>query len=388
MAARGFALSENLYYNDYVFDEQKGRMTDMKKAIIVLLTATVTAGITLTAAGLPASEAYAAVATPGNMVTEESGSGGEEEGTIKPEDPVDPKPVDPSPVDPKPVDPKPVDPDDYSDVKLTIDKNPISVGETTTARVSFGVNINPDEDLSYFEWKYSGLYTEVKEKYPDRKFSLECFVTGIVPGQRDDLLAVWTYSKDYLIGLPTKASIYIYTNDEAADGASSFGSGSSSVRSSSKSSEPASAKAPLPAVTPIVTDSNGISHFGDTIIAMIPAAYPEQYRTGLISSGTWTRTANGYWQLNTPDTGTLHNCWALVSDILSRNPTGSASWYYFDNYGYMVTGWQEIGGKVYYFNEEDGSLYGALLMDGVTPDRSKVDETGARKENGAAASTS
>ena len=59
----------------------------------------------------------------------------------------------------------------------------------------------------------------------------------------------------------------------------------------------------------------------------------------------------------------------------------------FDN-GYMVTGWQEIGGKVYYFNEEDGSLYGALLMDGVTPDRSKVDETGARKENGAAASTS
>ena len=373
IAARVFALSVNLYYNDYVFGEQKGRMTDMKKAITILLTAAAAAGITLTAVGLPASEAYAGVATPSNMVTEESDTGSGEEGTIKPEDPVDPKPV---------------DPDDYSDVKLTIDKNPISVGETTTARISFSSIINPDEDLSYFEWIHPGSFTEVKEKYPDRKFSLECFVTGIVPGQRDDLLAVWTYSKDYLIGLPTKASIYIYTNDEAADGASSFGSGSSSVRSSSKSSEPASAKAPLPAVTPIVTDSNGISHFGDTIIAMIPAAYPEQYRTGLISSGTWTRTANGYWQLNTPDTGTLHNCWALVSDILSRNPTGSASWYYFDNYGYMVTGWQESGGKVYYFNEEDGSLYGALLMDGVTPDRSKVDETGARKENGAAASTS
>ena len=78
MAARVFALSENLYYNDYVFDEQKGRMTDMKKAIIVLLTAAVAAGITLTAAGLPASKAYADVATPGNLVTEESDTGGEE----------------------------------------------------------------------------------------------------------------------------------------------------------------------------------------------------------------------------------------------------------------------------------------------------------------------
>ena len=45
----------------------------------------------------------------------------------------------------------------------------------------------------------------------------------------------------------------------------------------------------------------------------------------------------------------------------------------------MVTGWQEIGGKYYYFNEEEGSLYGALLMDGVTPDGNVVDETGARK---------
>ena len=31
--------------------------------------------------------------------------------------------------------------------------------------------------------------------------------------------------------------------------------------------------------------------------------------------------------------------------------------YYFDNSGAMVKGWQEIGGKKYYFATEDGTMY-------------------------------
>ena len=41
-------------------------------------------------------------------------------------------------------------------------------------------------------------------------------------------------------------------------------------------------------------------------------------------------------------------------------------------------------GRCYYFNREDGSLYGALLMNGTTPDGYTVDETGAWTENGTA----
>ncbi len=359
IAARFFALSVNLYYNDYVFGEQKGRMTDMKKAIIVLLTAAAAAGITLTAAGLPVSEAYAAVATPGNMVTEE-------EGTIKPEDPVNPKPIDPKPINPVPINPKYI-----PSPQITIDKNPIYVGETATARISIDTG-SPEIYVADIFW---GRYNEIVDIVFGPPDYSHCEVTGLQQGS-----AVLSASVGYSFNnaIITDRTVTIDIEVKEAPTTSSVGSRSSSVRSASESSEPASAKVPLAAVTPIVTDSNGTSHFGDAIIAMIPAAYPEQYRTGLIGSGTWTKTAYGYWQLSTPDTGTLRNCWALVSDILSRNPTGSASWYYFDNYGYMVTGWQEIGGKSYYFNEEEGSLYGALLMDGVTPDRSEVDRNGAK----------
>ena len=378
----GFALSENLYYNDYVFDEQKGRMTDMKKAIIVLLTAAVAAGITLTAAGLPVSKAYADVATPGNLVTEESDTGGEEE-TIKPDNPT------PTPV-------KSVT------VTLTAEKDTIKLGEKVAVNpsisaVSFFV-ANPTDiitELTYdIDKPNDPTYKIFTAKSGDRLAT--AYVFGNKPGS-NSLIAKWKYTDSSITG-NTEAKIKITVLDEVYNPdnptptpeptpapdpdpkpVASSGSGGFSIGSSSRSSEPARAKAPSMAVTPVETDGRGISRFQGCIIAMPPTFYSEQDLEGLISSGKWTITANDYWQLNTPDAGTLRDCWALVSDTLSRNPTGNASWYYFNSYGYMVTGWQEIGGKYYYFNEEERSLYGALLMDGVTPDGNVVDETGARR---------
>ena len=52
----------------------------------------------------------------------------------------------------------------------------------------------------------------------------------------------------------------------------------------------------------------------------------------------------------------------------------------------MAVGWKWIaasdGLRCYYFNQEDGKLYGALVMNGATPDGFMVDETGAWMENG------
>ena len=157
--------------------------------------------------------------------------------------------------------------------------------------------------------------------------------------------------------------------------------------SSSRNSRAAQAAAPLPAVTPIVTDGSGVSHFGNAIIAQAPRNYSDADRTLLITSGTWSQTSNGYWQLNGTNAGNLRGRWALVSDALSQNPTGSASWFYFDNNGYAASGWQWIAGmdgvyRCYYFNQEAGSLFGACLLNGTTPDGYEVDATGAWIQNG------
>ncbi len=43
----------------------------------------------------------------------------------------------------------------------------------------------------------------------------------------------------------------------------------------------------------------------------------------------------------------------------------------------MMTGWQQIGGKWYYFNSEKGSLEGILLRNTTTPDGYQVGADGA-----------
>lgn len=74
-------------------------------------------------------------------------------------------------------------------------------------------------------------------------------------------------------------------------------------------------------------------------------------------------------------------------------------WYYLDpNSGHMVTGWNLIDGKWYYFNEgssnsnwsideasgiwvatssDNARPYGSMYINEVTPDGNKVDENGA-----------
>ena len=166
-------------------------------------------------------------------------------------------------------------------------------------------------------------------------------------------------------------------------GGSSSGGGSNSNRTNTA----AHAAAPLPAVTPITTDNSGIVHFGNTVIAQPPARFTEYDRTLLITTGTWTMNSLGYWQLKGTNAGDLKGRWALVSDSLSQNPAGNASWFYFDSNGYVASGWRWIAGadgkyRCYYFNQEEGSLFGACLLNGTTPDGYTVDENGAWTENG------
>lgn len=57
---------------------------------------------------------------------------------------------------------------------------------------------------------------------------------------------------------------------------------------------------------------------------------------------------------------------------------GVSYWYFFDKNGYLLTGWQYIGGKWYYLEPLTGDNPGHMWADTVTPDDYRLDETGAR----------
>ena len=104
-------------------------------------------------------------------------------------------------------------------------------------------------------------------------------------------------------------------------------------------------------------------------------------KASYVENAFWFKDARGYWYLKGADNKFFTNCWALVSDRLSRNSIGNASWFYLDEKGRMLTGWHWIMGadgrrRCYYFNKEDGSLYGACLLGGMTPDGYVLNERG------------
>ena len=84
---------------------------------------------------------------------------------------------------------------------------------------------------------------------------------------------------------------------------------------------------------------------------------------------------NGKWYfLSTVSDGSLgamKTGW--IQDMIDGN------WYYLDAVsGEMKTGWQEIGGKRYYLNAEQSRPLGAMYQNEKTPDGMRVDESGAR----------
>ena len=84
---------------------------------------------------------------------------------------------------------------------------------------------------------------------------------------------------------------------------------------------------------------------------------------------------NGKWYfLSTVSDGSLG---AMKTGWLQDAVDGN--WYYLDSVsGEMKTGWQEVSGKLYYLNTEQSRPFGAMYRNEKTPDGLQVDESGAR----------
>ena len=84
---------------------------------------------------------------------------------------------------------------------------------------------------------------------------------------------------------------------------------------------------------------------------------------------------NGKWYfLSTVSDGSLG---AMKTGWLQDTIDGN--WYYLDSVsGEMKTGWQEVSGKLYYLNTEKSRPFGAMYRNEKTPDGKQVDESGAR----------
>ena len=84
---------------------------------------------------------------------------------------------------------------------------------------------------------------------------------------------------------------------------------------------------------------------------------------------------NGKWYfLSTVSDGSLG---AMKTGWLQDTIDGN--WYYLDAVsGEMKTGWQEVSGKLYYLNTEKSRPFGAMYRNEKTPDGMQVDESGAK----------
>ena len=73
--------------------------------------------------------------------------------------------------------------------------------------------------------------------------------------------------------------------------------------------------------------------------------------SGGSSSGAWLRDANGWWYCNADRSYTTNN-WQQIDGY----------WYYFNGYGYMVTGWfQSPASGLWYYLSEDQATLGRMV---------------------------
>ena len=96
-----------------------------------------------------------------------------------------------------------------------------------------------------------------------------------------------------------------------------------------------------------------------------------------VQNGAWSLDANGIWHYTT--TQQFKNTWAYIYNPYAHDGQHTSDWFWFDEKGNMLTGWQRINGKWYYLHpNKDGVLGSCLIGPATTPDGYKVDETGAR----------
>ena len=128
--------------------------------------------------------------------------------------------------------------------------------------------------------------------------------------------------------------------------------------------------------------------------------------------GTWIQENDGRWKFSS---GNRQYCneWAYIYNPYARDGQNAADWFWFDEYGYMKTGWKtDVNGMVYYlwpesdgtqgrmvtgwnwivgedgyercyfFNPESDGTKGRLWKSGITPDGYQVNEIGIWEVNG------
>ena len=94
-----------------------------------------------------------------------------------------------------------------------------------------------------------------------------------------------------------------------------------------------------------------------------------------VSNGSWTLDASGVWHYTTQSS--FRNTWGYIVNPYASAGQHQADWFWFDDKGRMLTGWQFIGGKWYYLNPTRDGTLGACQLGGITPDGWTVDESGA-----------
>jgi len=132
--------------------------------------------------------------------------------------------------------------------------------------------------------------------------------------------------------------------------------------------------------TIIVPNGGGVSI--EAIMQAVEKAEAEERKASFtgtadnaVTGGQWNMGPGGYWTFRTD--GIFRDTWGFIKNPYAKEFQPGTGWFWFDKNGVMVTGWNEIGGKWYYFNEVHDGTYGMLLTNTITPDGKRVGADGA-----------
>lgn len=173
--------------------------------------------------------------------------------------------------------------------------------------------------------------------------------SATVTVKAEDMLGHSEYAVcEVTVQFETVDKTYLYSSSSSSGNSSGGGSGS-------KSSEKSGGAAK--------TTDGGIADIAGSVI------------------GTWTQESGGRWRFSS-DNKQYCSEWAYVYNPYAGEGQDPADWFFFDEHGYMVTGWNWIIGedgkeRCYYLNPVSDGTKGRLWKSGTTPDGYQVNETGA-----------